>query len=83
MQMCGGTYVLLPITLLMFIWTLSCLRLMANTTSVSHGEPCCAAAFPFRNDGVEVLVTESVKINCYMTLQYKNVRCVSKFRALR
>ncbi len=33
----------------------------ANTTSVSHGEPCGAPAFPLRNDGVEVLVTESVE----------------------
>lgn len=33
-------YVLFPMTLLMFIWTVSCFKLMANTTSVSHGDPC-------------------------------------------
>lgn len=64
------SYVLLPMTLLMFIWTLSCLRLMANTTSVSHGEPCCAAAFPLRNDGVEVLVTESVETHRHTSLVF-------------
>lgn len=47
-------------TLLMFICTVSCFRLMANTTSVSHGAPCWPVAFPFLpRDGVDVLVTES------------------------
>ena len=51
---------LFPITLLMFIWTLSCLRLIANTTSVSHGVPCGPETFPFlAEDGVDVLVTQS------------------------
>lgn len=58
---CGSTHVLLPMTLLMFIWTVSCFRLMANTTKVSHGDPCWPAALPFLlNDGVEVFVTESI-----------------------
>lgn len=53
-------YVLFPMTLLMFIWTVSCFKLMANTTSVSHGAPCCPAAFPFLlKEGVDVFVTES------------------------
>jgi len=47
-------------TLLMFIWTVSCFRLMANTTSVSQGDPCGPAAFPFLpKAGVDVFVTES------------------------
>ena len=59
-QRAAAAYVLFPITLLMFIWTLSCLRLMANTTSVSQGVPWGPAAFPFlAEDGVDVLVTES------------------------
>lgn len=54
------TYVLFPITLLMFIWTVSCFKLMANTTNVSHGAPCWPAALPFLlKDGVDVFVTES------------------------
>lgn len=53
-------YVLFPMTLLMFIWTVSSFRLMANTTSVSQGDPCWPAAFPFLpKEGVEVFVTES------------------------
>lgn len=62
------SYLLLPMTLLIFIWTLSCFRLMANTTSVSHGVPCWPAVLPFLlNDGVEVLVTESTpKKECYV-----------------
>ncbi len=43
---------------------------MANTTSVSHGEPCGAAAFPLRNDGVEVLVTESVETHRHVISFY-------------
>lgn len=44
----------------MFIWTVSCFRLMAKTTSVSHGDPCWPADFPFfPKEGVDVLVTES------------------------
>lgn len=35
-----NTHVLFPMTLLMFICTVSCFRLMANTTRVSHGAPC-------------------------------------------
>lgn len=54
------TYVLFPMTLLIFIWTVSCFKLMANTTNVSHGAPCWPAALPFLlNEGVDVLVTES------------------------
>lgn len=49
-------------TLLMFIWTVSCFKLMANTTRVSHGAPCWPAAFPFLlKDGVDVFVTESTQ----------------------
>lgn len=47
-------------TLLMFIWTVSCFRLMANTTSVSHGDPCWPADFPFfPKAGVDVLANGS------------------------
>lgn len=56
----ASTYVLFPMTLLMFIWTVSCFRLMANTTRVSHGAPCWLAVLPFLlQEGVEVFVTES------------------------
>lgn len=54
------THVLFPMTLLMFIWTVSCFKLMANTTSVSHGAPCGPAVLLFLlKEGVEVFVTES------------------------
>lgn len=33
------TYVTLPITLPMFMWTLSLVKLTANSTKVSHAEP--------------------------------------------
>lgn len=56
----GTTHVLFPMTLLMFICTMSCFKLMANTTSVSHGAPCWPAAFPFLlKEGVDDFVTES------------------------
>lgn len=49
-------------TLLMFICTVSCFKLMANTTKVSHGAPCWPVAFPFLlREGVDVFVTESAK----------------------
>lgn len=55
-----STHVLFPMTLLMFIWTVSCFKLMANTTRVSHGAPCWPDAFPFLlKEGVDVFVTES------------------------
>lgn len=48
-------------TLLIFIWTFNCLRLIANTTSVSHGVPCWLAALFDLLTGVDVFEIESLR----------------------
>lgn len=52
-------HVVFPMTLLIFIWTFSCFKLIANTTSVSHGVPCWLAALFDLLTGVDVLEIES------------------------
>lgn len=53
------THVVLPITLLIFIWTFNCFRFIANTTSVSHGVPCGLPALFDLLNGVDVFVSAS------------------------
>lgn len=57
------TYVVLPITLLIFIWTFNCFRFIANTTSVSHGVPCGLPALFDLLNGVDVFESASKQIS--------------------